>query len=171
MAKLYDQTDQLKIIDELLEQATDPETQEILGSAQAALQNETAETAENYLKYMDELKAKIAYLKNEADRITQKARAAQKRYDWLKVAMEYYLRSTGENKKEIGTYTISIRKNPPKVIIDDEQWLPENFYNIVRTADKTKIKEAMTDGKLVLTVDGHEIQAAHLEQSESISIK
>ena len=34
-----------------------------------------------------------------------------------------------------------------------------------------KIKEAMTDGKLVLTVDGQEIQAAHLEQSESISIK
>lgn len=171
MAKLYEALDQLKAIDDLLEQSTDPETQEILASAQEALQNETVETAENYLKYMDELKAKIAYLKDEADRITKKARAAQKRYDWIKQAMEYYLRSTGENKKEIGTFTISIRKNPPKVIIDDEQWLPDDFCNIVRTADKTKIKEAMTDGKLVLTVDGHEIQAAHLEQSESISIK
>ena len=171
MAKLYEAMEQLKAIDELLEQMTDPETQEILSSAQEALANETAETAENYLKYMDELKAKIAYLKEQADRITQKARTAQKRYDWLKQAMEYYLRSTGENKKEIGTYTISIRKNPPKVIIDDEQWLPDDYYNIVRTADKTKIKEAMTDGKLVLTVDGKEIQAAHLEQSESISIK
>ena len=171
MAKLYEAMEQLKAIDELLEQMTDPETQEILSSAQEALANETAETAENYLKYMDELKAKIAYLKEQADRITKKARAAQKRYDWLKQAMEYYLRSTGENKKEIGTYTISIRKNPPKVIIDDEQWLPDDYYNIVRTADKTKIKEAMMDGKLVLTVDGKEIQAAHLEQSESISIK
>lgn len=171
MAKLYEAMEQLKAIDELLEQMTDPETQEILSSAQEALANETEETAENYLKYMDELKAKIAYLKEQADRITKKARTAQKRYDWLKQAMEYYLRSTGENKKEIGTYTISIRKNPPKVIIDDEQWLPDNCYNIVRTADKTKIKEAMTDGKLVLTVDGQEIQAAHLEQSESISIK
>ena len=171
MAKLYEAMEQLKAIDELLEQMTDPETQEILSSAQEALANETAETAENYLKYMDELKAKIVYLKEQADRITKKARTAQKRYDWLKQAMEYYLRSTGENKKEIGTYTISIRKNPAKVIIDDEQWLPDDFCNIVRTADKTKIKEAMTDGKLVLTVDGHEIQAAHLEQSESISIK
>ena len=171
MAKLYEAMEQLKAIDELLEQMTDPETQEILSSAQEALANETAETAENYLKYMDELKAKIVYLKEQADRITKKARTAQKRYDWIKQAMEYYLRSTGENKKEIGTYTISIRKNPPKVIIDDEQWLPDDYYNIVRTADKTKIKEAMTDGKLVLTVDGKEIQAAHLEQSESISIK
>ena len=171
MAKLYEALDQLKAIDDLLEQNTDPETQEILASAQEALQNETVETAENYLKYMDELKAKISYLKDNADRITQKARAAQKRYDWLKQAIEHYLRSTGENKKEIGTYTISIRKNPAKVIIDDELWLPDKLYSIVRTADKTKIKEAMTDGKLVLTVDGQEIQVAHLEQSESIIIK
>lgn len=171
MAKLYEAMEQLKAIDELLEQMTDPETQEILSSAQEALANETVETAENYLKYMDELKAKIAYLKEQADRITKKARTAQKRYDWLKQAMEYYLRSTGENKKEIGTYTISIRKNPAKVIIDDEQWLPDAYCTITRTADKTKIKESMADGKLIVTVDGHEIQVAHTEQSETIAIK
>lgn len=171
MAKLYDEIEQLKTIDDMLEQMTDPETQEILSSAQDVLANETIETAENYLKYMDELKAKITYLKEQADRITKKARSAQKRYDWLKQAIEYYLRATGQNKQEIGTYTVSIRKNPPKVVIDDEQWLPDDYCSIVRTADKTKIKDAMTDGKLVLTVDGREIQVAHTEQSESITIK
>jgi len=62
-------------------------------------------------------------------------------------------------------FRISLRKNPPKVVIDSEDELPWEFKRekTIIEADKALIKDALKQG---LTVAG-----AHLEQTERVEIK
>ena len=81
--------------------------------------------------------------------------------DYLKTGME----QAGVSKIESPWFTLAIRKNPPKVVIDAENLLPEDYVEIVTSAkiDKTSIGKMLKSGNFV---DG-----AHLEQSTRLAIK
>ena len=81
------------------------------------------------------------------------------------------MKAHDQQKAEYGTYNCSISKTTPKVIIDDEMWLPTEFIKTTTTVDKVAVKNAMTDGVFKVVMDNREIQVAHLEQSESLRIK
>ena len=73
--------------------------------------------------------------------------------------------SAGFTEMQIGTKTAKIQKNPPKVVIFDEQDLPAKFVEIVQTQriNKVAIKEALKAGE---SVDG-----ARIDQGFSLRIK
>lgn len=169
--KLYELQENLMNIDNIIETNTDPETMEILESARQQVLAEIDGKMENICEYLAELKNKIEYYKSEEKRIASKRKTLENRSEWLKNLMFGQMKATNQTKAEYGTYTLSIAKTPDKVIVDDEMWLPDTMCTITRTPNKTAIKEAMVDGKLIVTVDGHETQLAHTESGETIRIK
>ena len=60
---------------------------------------------------------------------------------------------------------IKIKKNPPKVVIEDEAGLPDDWFDVttVRRLSKARLKEALLSNEVV---DG-----AHVVQSHRIEIK
>jgi hypothetical protein len=62
-------------------------------------------------------------------------------------------------------FRLAIRKNPPKVVIDNESLVPDEFVRtkIVTELAKNEIKYAIQAGR--------DVPGAHLEQTERLEIK
>lgn len=170
---LYELDYNLRQLDALMTASQDETTLEILEDAKKILLQDIEEKAVDILTYMSDCSARAKHLKDEAERITNKAKALEKRAEFLKNLLKTHLQATGQTKATYGTYDVTLAKTPVKVVLTDdaEQLLPDSLCKIVRTPDKTAIKENMTDGKLIANIDGKEIELAHLETSETIRIK
>lgn len=102
---------------------------------------------------------RLQALKAQRDRVAQGLR------DYLKVNME----RAGIEKIDCPMFSISIRKNPPAVEVDDTSALPAAFWRTpepnppVASPDKAAIKAALSKGE---TVPG-----ARLVQNTRIEIK
>ena len=173
--KLYEMTDQLLAIDNLLAEMTDPDTNEILQDARTQLLADIDEKCENILEYISHCKARMDYYKAEEERIAQKRKVLDKRVEYLKSMIMMSMKGTGKNKMDCGTYSVSIAKTPAKVVLTDDgdKFLPDEYCTITRTPNKTVIKEAMgSDKELRITFDGRELVLARLDESgESLKIR
>lgn len=164
--KLWEMNEQMMIIDSLLSENTDPETQEILESAKDQLCQDIEGKMENILGYIAECKSRMEYYKTEEERIASKRKGIEKRINWLKGLIYGQMKLTNRQKAEYGTYNVSVVKTPDKVVLTDdaEQWLPDDLCRITRSPNKTAIKERIGDnGVYKVTVDGREIVLASIE--------
>lgn len=67
-------------------------------------------------------------------------------------------------KAELPEATLSLRNGTPKVVIVDETAIPEDCTKVIRSPDKTAIKDKLTRGE--------EVAGAHLSNGEpSLSIR
>lgn len=171
MAKLYDLQSQLVAIDDILENNTDQETQEILESAREELLQAVDNKIENILNFMADCKGKVEQLKAEEERIYKKRKALENKTEYLKNMVFWFMKSNNQQKAEFGTYNCTIAKTTPKIVIDDEHLIPAEFIKTTISVDKTALKQKMTDGKYIITFDGVETQVAHTEESECLRIK
>ena len=106
----------------------------------------------------------IAYaIAGMAERQKAKIKAAES----LKSYIRQNLEACDIKKVECPFFCISIRSNPPAVVVDDEASLPGSFFSYPPTPaprpDKSAIKEAIKAGA---TVPG-----AHIESSTRLEIK
>ena len=168
---LYELDYELRQLDSVLAEAQDEETCQILSDTREVLLQQIEDKAVAILTYMSDCDAKINHLLAESKRIAKKAKNLTARRDFLKNLITEHLKQKNLRTADYGTYTVSLAKTPDKVVIDDDQWLPDDLCTITRTPCKTAIKDRMTDGKLVVTVDGREIELAHLESDTTIRIK
>ena len=119
--------------------------------------------------YNRHLEAQMAAVKSEEDRLAEYRHYLQRQADALRVYLYDQMVRAGITKIEAipdaPPFRLAIRKNPPKVVIDNEGALPWEFKReVVKTeVDKALIKDALKQG---LSVPG-----AHLEQSERVEIK
>lgn len=170
MASLYELNTQLKAIDDLLVANENPETQEILESAKEQLNQDIETKMESILQYMADCDGKIAQYKEEIARLQAKVKSLSNKKDFLKTLCHNHLIETGVQKAEYGTYTLSIAKTPAKVVLTDdaEALLPEQYFTITKTPNKTAIKEAMTDGELFVMVGDNKITLAKLDTTGTV---
>ena len=170
---LYELDYNLRQLDSLLTASQDPETMEILEDARKILIQDIEEKAVDILTYVGDCQSRAKHLKEEAVRMATKAKALEKRVDFLKGLIKQHLQATKQTKATYGTYDVTLAKTPDKVVVDqgEEQWLPDDLCTITRVPDKAAIKNRMTDGKLTAVIDGKTITLAHLESDETIRIK
>ncbi len=102
---------------------------------------------------------RLQALKAQRDKVAQGLR------DYLKVNME----RAGIEKIDCPMFSISIRKNPPAVEVDDTSALPAAYWRTpepkppVAAPDKTAIKAALAKGE--------EVPGARLTQSTRLEVK
>lgn len=171
---LYELQEQLVNIDNILESAIEPETQEILESAKEEILKAIDGKIENILDYISDCKAKADQLRLETVRLIIKRTSLDKKVDYLKNMLVNYMKTNDKKKESFGNWDITLAKTPDKVVLDacDDQF-PERFKKYSWDIDKTALKSEMKDGKLVIFDDatGKEIQLAHTESGESLRIK
>lgn len=173
MSKLYELQEQLVKIDDVLEAATDPETQEILESAREDLLATIDGKIEDILNYIADCKAKADQLRVETVRLIAKRTSLDKKVDYLKNMIMWFMKNNNIKKESYGNYDVTISKTPDKVVLDiDEESLPSWCKKITYTADKTVLKNQMIDGKAFIEgEDGQPLMIAHIESGETIRIK
>ena len=99
--------------------------------------------------------------KNMADR--------RKRLEKKVIGIKKYVKNVMEenqiNKIETVHFDLSIRKNPPKAIIEDEEMIPKDFIDtqVIEKVNVNKVKEELKKGASV--------QGAKLVQETRLDIK
>lgn len=165
---LYEITDEYM---RLLELAEDPETDpEVFADTLEGLQGALEDKADGYGRVIRELEAYTAGLIAEIDRLTAKRRTAENSITRMKESLKSAFFATGTAKLKTELFSFSIRKNPPKVVIDDPERLPERFLlpqppKIDTARLKNELKDTYIPG-------GEDLSGiAHLEQGESLIIR
>ena len=149
----------------VLAMATDGETPpDAIADTLEAIGGEIEIKAESSAVIMQELNAEADKLDAEIKRLTARKNALETNSDAIKDRIYNTMKSTKKEKFKTTLFSFSIKKNPPKLVIDDETKIPKK-YLIPQPAkiDNAAIKAELTAGK--------KCKYAHIEQGESLTIK
>ncbi len=143
-------------------------TPEIIADSLAGIKGEFEDKAEavymamrNIEQQADEIDGLAKPFKDEAERLTDKAKSLRNRAEWLK---DYLLvQMTGMKAKKIERPVVTITRvsGRDKVIVDDADLLPDDFV-VIETTVKPDAKKLLSE----LKKDGCEIKGAHLEKTK-----
>ena len=119
--------------------------------------------ADNYAVIIADLTAQEAKLKTEIDRLTKRRQTLRNNADRMKQSLQQAMETVGKEKMKTDYYSYTIQKNPPKLVLDDEEIVPDDYFVTRRELDKASLKDALKAGQ--------EVRGAHLEQTESLRIR
>lgn len=105
--------------------------------------------AQNIICLARSLEADAAVCEAEAARLSERAKAFEKRAQALKDAVLRAMQAIGADKIKTNLFTLSVTKNPPAVEITEQSLIPADFYVNKPQLDKSKIKDALKSGSPV----------------------
>lgn len=167
---LYDIGNTYKELLEAIASGEIPE--EAIADTLAAVDGDFTDKADNIACFIKSLLAEKQAIKAEIDVLNKRAEAKQHKADKLTDYLYQMFKLSGKTKIETARNVMSIRKNPPRVEIDDDaafiRWAQaENKMNFITIKDpvvnKTAVKEALKAGE--------QIPHAQLVSSEKLTIK
>lgn len=166
---LYEINQQIWSLMQALELAENDEAKETLEACLEQLRLQADTRHAEYVEFIAEMDAQVAKYDLELERCLKIKKTLQGRKERVKSILQDWVKGKG-GKVQMDTKTLSIRKNPESIKIDNEELIinkldcAEPKYVI----SKTKLKQyLLPDGRVL--VDGE--QVAHVEQSESLIIK
>lgn len=162
--KLYELTAAYQqIFDTILDEESNLDTlEDTLQSVEGAIEVK----AENLGKFIGMLKADVAAIEEEENRLMRRKRARQNRIQSIRNYLQQQMELIGKDKITTPIMTISLQNNPPALEITDEFAVPTEFIVIIpeqKIIDKAKVKEALKSGR--------EVAGAKLTQGRSLRIR
>lgn len=157
MSTLYEMTEDMKQLDEILTIGTDEKTEEYIKSLVSALENEIENKAENIIKVVKNKEAIVSSRKEEIKRLQELNKKDEKEIADLKRYTKECIERAGKKRVETVLGNLTVRKAQPVVKVLDATKLPAD-YLIQKTtinADKLKIKKHFNETGEIL--DGVEI--------------
>jgi len=145
---------------------------ELLEDEEAWLVSLESETNIDFLltslvRKIDDTKALVIGTKDRFEELKQRKERFEHRVEVLRAVLFVIMEAAELTKKELPEATLSIRKGQPQVIgYAEPEMLPDSLCKISRDVDRTKIKDALKEGK---TVPGY--QLSNSPPSLSIRIK
>ncbi len=159
--KLYELTQDFKNLEELLD---NPEIDNVeIEKALNEVAGKFVDKAENICKIRAIILSDIEGIKAEEKRLKDLKKQKENAIKNLENYLEANMRALDQKKVEGGLFTLSIKKNPPSVLINDLEVVPSEFKVIKIEANKTAIKNILKAGG--------SIEGCSLEQKESLKIK
>ena len=166
MSTLYELTGQMQALLALME---DPDTDpQIIEDSLEAVSGEIEYKADCYARVMAELEAQKSAVKAEKDRLAARESSLGKNIDRMKESLKTSMIATGKIKFKTELFSFNVQKNPPKVVIDDPDRIPEGFLiPQPPKVDTASIKESLKSIDAGSMWEG----ICHLEQGESLRIR
>lgn len=167
MNKLYEITHTLNAAWQLIEESADEDGSfdSRLKSVFDAVQEEFDDKIDGCCRIVSDLIGRAAACKAEADRLNARSQALKARSESLKKYMLEAMQATQQTKVETDLFTVSIRKNPPSVLVSDASQIPGQFI-------QEKIEYVIQKGEISKALKaGEEVPGAELVQGERLEIK
>jgi hypothetical protein len=132
-----------------------------LEGASGDIENKAWNTAALILQFSGE----AAIIKEAEQRMSARRKSLERRVEWMRDYVLVQLIRTGIGEIDSPEFVIRVQDNPPKVILDDEEAVPNAFKmtETVTTIRKAEIRK--------LLLDGQSVAGAHLESEKRLSIK
>ena len=162
--KLYELSQNFRNLQQVLENAGEDENlKELVINSMKELECDLSTKVENIVRLIKNLQAEVEALKTEEERL---ARERKTRENKIKNLQGYLFDTiSGLEKREVkgGIFTVSIKKNPPKAVVEELNAIPKQFIVNTPSVDKKMLKEALKNGEI--------IEGAKLVQEESLKIR
>ena len=115
--------------------------------------------------YIRNLEVEATAVEDARRRMEQRQRSLQRQAERLRGYLQQEMERTGITKVKNAELALRVQKNPPSVIIDSENSIPDAYWERVITMKllKTAIRDALKSGQAV--------PGAHLEQSTRLVIQ
>jgi len=159
MATLYELTGSYHQLLELAEDVDPTAFNDTMDSIKDAIDDK----AVGYAKVDRELAKDEAALKDEADRLSARAKSINNNRRILKQNLQSAMEETGKIKIKTKEFTIYIQNNQASVKIPDESKIPAYLSKVTYAPDKTQIKKLLQEGK--------DVPGAELNTSRSLRIR
>lgn len=165
MSTLYELTAEYL---QLLEWAEDPDIDpQVIDDTMECLSGDIEDKADAYARVIAQMEYDAAAIKAEYDRLALRKKRIDNSIDRMKNSLKTAMILTNKTKFKTDLFSFNIQKNPPKVVIDQEDVfsIPEEYLEYqLPVVNKQKIKDDLKAGK---DLEG----IAHLEQTEGLRIK
>lgn len=166
MASLYEQTDGMRLLFSLIDEGVLDE--EALREALEVAKEDLALKLEDYCKVIKCIESDIEGIRAEEKRLAERRRVYENNIQRMKKAMTDALNvAKVEKSLKCGSFSVSVQKNPPKVVMDEQyiENIPDEYLVTKEPeVNKSKILEDLKSGKVL---DG----IAHLERTEGVRIR
>ena len=161
MATLYKLAEEYRELLEMLED--DSVDQEVLNDTLEGIDGEFEVKADNCARLISELDGAAGVIDKEIERLKTRKEVVSNNAKRVKQCLEQAMITTGKKKFKTSLFGFNIQKNPPSVVIDQENQIPEEYWIAQKPKlDKASLKTFLKDNK---------VDFAHLEQSEGLRIK
>lgn len=164
MTRLYELTQSYAHLESLIESNEGSET---LIKSLDAIEGIWNEKAKDVAAFVRNLETTAQAIKEAEGRMAERRKAIENRVEAVKKYLLDNMLFVGIEKIECPLFKISVRNNPPRVVVDDESLIPPEYMVTPEPPkpypDKKKI---MADIKQGVVIDG-----VHSEQDKSIVIK
>ena len=163
MARLYDIAERYRALEALLDDEFIDNS--MLIDALSQVEDEFIDKVKNITHLLKDSEYHCNYLKLEEERINKKRKILEKKIENLKMYIDANMKLKGTKKVDVGTFTITVRKNPLKVEVVEITDIPSRFIKTKTefTVDKKAILESIKSGE--------EVDGVKLVQTESLLIR
>ena len=165
--KLYEVTKDIEDLLNEIEISDSESDKEFFSDTMDGLQLSWKEKAGGVSAYIGNLEATATAIKNAEKNMADRRKSILKKVEGLKKYLMDNMDRLNIDKIETAHFVAKIKKNPPKVVINNEEEVPEDFWDkqVKWVINKTKIKEALKgDGKI-------NVKGAEIVQSRRLVIK
>ncbi len=161
--KLYELSQNFRNLEEVLNNTEDDNIRELILNSMNEVGCDLSTKVENIVKLIRNLQADAEVIKVEEQRLNKLRKQKERQVEGLQRYLFDCISPLEKREVKGGIFTVSIKKNPAKTVIDDLNAIPKEFIINVPSADKKALKEALKEGK--------KIEGARLVQEESLRIK
>ena len=161
MKTLYEISGELKKLLDLMQSAeVDEETiQDTIEST--GLKDDFRSKVDGYLYVIDDIEASNERIRNEEKRLASRRQMQEKNVRRMKDMLTDTMQLLDIQKERTDKYTVCVQNNPVKLNIEDEQFIPAEFYE----EQKPKLnRKKLTD----YLKEGHEIKGTELTQTKGM---
>ncbi|MDN6629709.1 MAG: siphovirus Gp157 family protein [Staphylococcus equorum] len=161
MRTLYDITDEYKELLDLL-QTTDADEEVIQTTIESTgLKDDFRGKIDSYLYVIDDLEASSERIRNEEKRLADRRRMQERNAKKMKDALTDTMKLLNIQKEKTDKYTVWVQNNPSKLSVQDDQFIPQDFYEEQQPKlNRKKLTDYIKEGK--------EIKGVELTQSRGI---
>ena len=147
-----------------LEELTDIEDEAVVDTLEG-LKGTLETKSENIIKYTQNLNSTIHAMKEAEKSMAERRKKLEKKVLGIKQYVKNVMEENQINKIETVNFDLSIRKNPPKAVIENQEMIPKDFVETHKTEkiNINKVKEELKKGASV--------QGARLVQETRLDIK
>lgn len=122
---------------------------EAINDTLESIKGDIKEKAQNIAHVNANMAARIEAIDNEIKRLQAAKKVQQNKQNALKDYLRHNMESCDISKIECDLFSITLRKPVDVVVIDDDQQVPQDYWKVVKSVDKSLVKKALKDGAVV----------------------
>ena len=165
MQSLYQLSgDYLAIANKLSDSDLPPE---VINDTLESLSGELEEKCTNVALFVRNLEATAESIKAAEKQMADRRKAIENKANSIRQYLQVNMQRTGITKIESPYFALTIKKNPPSVVIDDVEAIPAEF--MVTPAPPPPAPDKKAIGEKLKA--GEQVPGCHLEQGERLDIK